>query len=62
MEIWRKILNFKSEKGQGFVEYGLILAVISIVAYTALTGLLNSFFSKIWTEITARLLSVAAWI
>ena len=44
----------KSKKGQGMVEYGLIIgliAIVVIVALTALGGGLNGIFEKITTEL-----------
>lgn len=41
---------FKEESGQGMVEYGLIIALVSvvvIVALTALGGNLSTLFGKI---------------
>jgi len=45
----------RSEKGQGMVEYGLIIglvAVVLIVALGKLTGGLNGIFSKISGTLT----------
>jgi len=45
----------RSEKGQGMVEYGLIIglvAVVLIVALGTLTGGLNGIFSKISGTLT----------
>jgi pilus assembly protein Flp/PilA len=50
------IKNFiQDEDGQGLVEYGLILGLVSvgaIAALTALKGGLNSVFSKVNTELS----------
>ncbi|MHB1484108.1 MAG: Flp family type IVb pilin [Saccharofermentanales bacterium] len=55
---WMKIKNFvKSEKGQGMVEYGLIIALVAIVVIAAiilLGGNLKGIFEK-----TASALSTA---
>lgn len=45
---------WREEEGQGMVEYGLILALVSIVAIFALTGIGNSLVEK-FTEITGKL-------
>ncbi|NLB79432.1 MAG: Flp family type IVb pilin [Clostridiaceae bacterium] len=45
----------KSKKGQGMVEYGLIIGLIAIVvigALVALSGGLNGIFGAITTELT----------
>ena len=50
-----KLTNaFHSEKGQGMVEYGLIIgliAVVLIVALTALQGGLGGIFGKVTDEL-----------
>ena len=46
---------FKSKKGQGMVEYGLIIgliAVVVIVALTAVGGQLGTLFTTIKTKLT----------
>ena len=46
---------FKEESGQGMVEYGLIIALVSIVlivALMAMNGGLNTIFTKISTTLT----------
>jgi pilus assembly protein Flp/PilA len=42
---------FRNEKGQGMVEYGLILFLVSVVAITMLTNVgtrVNAIFQSIW--------------
>ena len=49
---------FKSEDGQGMVEYALILALIAIVAIVALTGLgqkIGNLFNKADDELANAL-------
>ena len=46
---------FKDESGQGMVEYGLIIALISIAAITALKAIgpkVLTFFEKAETALT----------
>lgn len=45
---------FKNEKGQGMVEYGLILALVAIVVIAALT-LMGTSISDKFGEINAKL-------
>lgn len=56
---WMRVRNFlKNEKGQGMVEYGLIIALVAIVVIAAiivLGGNLTTIFEK-----TASALSTAA--
>ncbi|TFF65513.1 Flp family type IVb pilin [Helcococcus ovis] len=52
----KNIMNWfmKEESGQGMVEYGLILALISVAVIAALTlvgGKLNEIFGKISTKL-----------
>jgi pilus assembly protein Flp/PilA len=39
--------NEASEEGQGLAEYGLILALVAVVAIVALTGLGNAIVSSL---------------
>jgi pilus assembly protein Flp/PilA len=44
------VLSFKGKKGQGLVEYALILvlvAIVVIVVLTAMGGSVNTIFSKV---------------
>lgn len=47
---WRRIQSFlRSEKGQGMVEYGLIIALVAIVVIAAIVllgGSLTGIFTK----------------
>lgn len=43
-----------NEKGQGMVEYGLILALVSVVVIVVLTGIGDNLFAK-FTEISDNL-------
>ena len=45
---------FRNEKGQGMVEYGLIIGLVAIVAVAALT-LLGPKVSGVFTKITGAL-------
>ncbi len=48
---------FYSEKGQGMVEYGLIIGLIAVVligALTLISGGLESIFGDIETALTTR--------
>ena len=44
----------KDESGQGMVEYGLIIALVAVVAIVGL-GLLGGGLGEIFTEITDKL-------
>lgn len=47
--------RLREDRGQGLVEYGLIIALVAIVlvaALVALTGGLNGVFSKITNSLT----------
>jgi pilus assembly protein Flp/PilA len=51
----RKLVNKKHEKGQGLVEYALILVLVAIVVIAALTLLgptISSTFSSVNTSLT----------
>ena len=48
---------FRNEKGQGMVEYGLIIGLIAIVVVNALV-LLGPEIEKIFTNITTSLKAV----
>lgn len=60
MKLFVKVQNlFKSEKGQGMVEYGLIIGLVAIVLIAALTAIggtggLGGIFGKIATELGAK--------
>lgn len=45
--------HINNEKGQGMVEYGLIIAVVAILAITAFTGLGNAIIAKINAIVTS---------
>jgi Flp pilus assembly pilin Flp len=47
-------VQIQKDEGQALVEYTLILALVSIVAITALTGLGNGIIAKL-KEITEKL-------
>lgn len=55
MLIWEEIkASLRNEKGQGMVEYGLILALISVVVIGVLTlmgGNLNTMFNNAASKI-----------
>ncbi len=47
--------SFRSQKGQGMVEYGLILVLVSLVVVVALGlvgGQLNTQFNSVVTKLT----------
>ncbi len=49
----QKVMN--DERGQGMVEYGLIIAVVAvvvIVGLSAVSGQLNALFNSIVTKLT----------
>lgn len=53
MELFKRLWN--DEEGQGMVEYGLIIALVSIVvilALTAIGGGLNTIFENISNTLT----------
>jgi pilus assembly protein Flp/PilA len=47
LESLRARLTERSEEGQGLAEYGLILALIAVVAIAALTGLGTAIAAKL---------------
>ncbi|MGE5475012.1 MAG: Flp family type IVb pilin [Ignavibacteriales bacterium] len=51
------ISKISSEKGQGMVEYGLIIAVIAIVVLVALTPV-GTALSQVFTNITTSISGV----
>lgn len=53
----KSIRNLKGRKGQGLVEYALILVLIAIVVIAAVRGIgtnANTTFSRIQSEIAPR--------
>ncbi|MFM1515791.1 Flp family type IVb pilin [Helcococcus ovis] len=56
----KNIMNWfmKEESGQGMVEYGLILALISVVVIVALTAI-GGNLEKIFTNISEKLKGAA---
>ncbi len=55
----RSFRAFKSKKGQTLVEYGLILALISVVAISVLINL-GAEVNVMYSKIDSRLTSAAA--
>ncbi len=50
-----RLSRVRSQRGQGLVEYGLILVLVSIavvVALTALSGQLNTLFNTIKNDLS----------
>jgi pilus assembly protein Flp/PilA len=47
LETLRSRIMERDEEGQGLAEYGLILALVAVVAITALTGLGTAIVSKL---------------
>lgn len=45
--------HIKNEKGQGMVEYGLILALIAVVAITVFTNLGTNLVTKLNEVVTS---------
>jgi pilus assembly protein Flp/PilA len=54
IEILRSRFASEDESGQGLAEYGLILALIAVVAIAALTGLGTAIANEL-TKVTAAL-------
>jgi pilus assembly protein Flp/PilA len=54
MEALRSRLFNSDEEGQGLAEYGLILALVAVVAITALTGLGSAIVTKL-NQVTAAM-------
>ena len=55
LKVYLNVLNaLTNEEGQGMAEYGLILALVAVVAIAALT-LLGPAIAAKFTEITAAL-------
>lgn len=55
MQVWNRL---RSEKGQGMVEYGLILALISIAALAVMTPIgtsITAVFQQVATALTGAL-------
>lgn len=52
---WNRLrLAIYSQKGQGMVEYGLILALVSVVAIAALTGI-GTNIKLMFTNVAANI-------
>ncbi len=58
LAVWHvanRLSRVRSQRGQGLVEYGLILVLVSIavvVALTALSGQLNTLFNTIKNDLS----------